>query len=418
MLQMLVVADDFTGALDTGVQFAKQGFATQVVSGPPDFSRADMADVLVADAQSRHLEPERAYGAVYAWVREACARGVPLLYKKTDSTLRGNVGAEICAAMDASARDVAIFPPAFPRLGRTVKQGIAYVKGVPLDQTDFARDPFNPVHSSAVAEILGEQTQAPVVLAEDGASLAALAEGEGQRIICLDASREEELAAIARAARPLRDRTVLAGCAGFAEFLPDWLQRRAENAPPASRAENMLVVCGSVNAVSLAQTAAAERAGIPSICLTPRQCVEEGVWTTAEGQEVLARLVGLLQGERCVVVKTACCQEDVEKTRQYALEKGIDPDRVHLRIASGLGSLVQQVTLRQRVDAVTVFGGDTLFGIVGQLGARGIAPKREILPGLVQSELSTPEGGKMVFSKAGGFGEEDVIERLWEKVKA
>ena len=108
----------------------------------------------------------------------------------------------------------------------------------------------------------------------------------------------------------------------------------------------------------------------------------------------------------------------MEKTRQYALEKGIDPDRVHLRIASGLGSLVQQVTLRQRVDAVTVFGGDTLFGIVGQLGTRGIAPKREILPGLVQSELSTPEGGKMVFSKAGGFGEEDVIERLWEKVKA
>ena len=38
MIQLLIVADDFTGALDTGVQLAKQGCRTSVTTRyPPDF---------------------------------------------------------------------------------------------------------------------------------------------------------------------------------------------------------------------------------------------------------------------------------------------------------------------------------------------------------------------------------------------
>ena len=34
MFQLLVIADDFTGALDTGVQFAVNGIRTRVVVDP------------------------------------------------------------------------------------------------------------------------------------------------------------------------------------------------------------------------------------------------------------------------------------------------------------------------------------------------------------------------------------------------
>ena len=64
MLKLLIIADDFTGALDTGVQFAARGAATRVVTEPAyDFSRAE-AEVLVMVAETRHLPPEEAYSTV------------------------------------------------------------------------------------------------------------------------------------------------------------------------------------------------------------------------------------------------------------------------------------------------------------------------------------------------------------------
>ena len=47
MIKLLIIADDFTGALDTGVQFAARGAATRVVTDLAyDFAGAD-AEVLV-----------------------------------------------------------------------------------------------------------------------------------------------------------------------------------------------------------------------------------------------------------------------------------------------------------------------------------------------------------------------------------
>ena len=67
MVRLLIIADDFTGALDTGVQFAARGARTCVATDPAyDFSRADAeAQVLVLDAETRHLRPEAAYGVVF-----------------------------------------------------------------------------------------------------------------------------------------------------------------------------------------------------------------------------------------------------------------------------------------------------------------------------------------------------------------
>ena len=64
MILLLIIADDFTGALDTGVQFAAHGIRTQVVVDPQvDFSDHD-AKVLVVDTETRHLPPKEAYDVV------------------------------------------------------------------------------------------------------------------------------------------------------------------------------------------------------------------------------------------------------------------------------------------------------------------------------------------------------------------
>ena len=95
MLLLLIIADDFTGALDSGVQFAAYGAATRVmVKDQVDFASCD-AQVLVVDTETRHLPPEKAYQIVEELTRAACRAGIRYIYKKTDSALRGNIGAEL-----------------------------------------------------------------------------------------------------------------------------------------------------------------------------------------------------------------------------------------------------------------------------------------------------------------------------------
>ena len=104
MTKLLILADDFTGALDTGVQFAVRGARTCVVTDPAyDFAHAEEGvQVLVMDAETRHLTAGEAYGVVFRAVKRALDAGFTHIYKKTDSALRGNIGAELTAVLDAA----------------------------------------------------------------------------------------------------------------------------------------------------------------------------------------------------------------------------------------------------------------------------------------------------------------------------
>ena len=73
MVKLLVLADDFTGAFDTGVQFVSKGASTTVVTDPNyDFDLIDKTvEVLVMVTKTRHLSPQQAYSIVYNTARKA-----------------------------------------------------------------------------------------------------------------------------------------------------------------------------------------------------------------------------------------------------------------------------------------------------------------------------------------------------------
>src|SRR5436190_3182646 len=104
-LRFWVIADDLTGALDTAAPFAAHGWRTCVVPWPGRSARSrswqrvvGANDVVVVDTASRHVAPREAARRVAAAVVAARrADGGYQLYKKIDSTLRGNVAAELAA---------------------------------------------------------------------------------------------------------------------------------------------------------------------------------------------------------------------------------------------------------------------------------------------------------------------------------
>ena len=166
MFTLLILADDFTGALDTGVQISKTGAKTVVLTDPhADLERfADGTDVLVIDAETRHISPQQAKECVASIVRRAFALNVPCIYKKTDSALRGNIGAELEAVAEQSPEGQLFFVPAFPQMNRTTEHGQQLIEGMPVAQSVFGQDPFEPVRNSDVAAIIAEQSKLPLSL--------------------------------------------------------------------------------------------------------------------------------------------------------------------------------------------------------------------------------------------------------------
>jgi uncharacterized protein YgbK (DUF1537 family) len=165
-LRFWVIADDLTGALDTAAPFAAHGWRTSVVpwpgGGPPAIAAAvaratAVSDVVVVDTASRHLAAREAARRVRAVVRLArgrvAGRPSPHLYKKIDSTLRGNVAAELIAFRAAAGVDCLPLAPAFPAQGRTTRGGAVWVDGTPLHASPAAQDALDPAGCGDLARL-------------------------------------------------------------------------------------------------------------------------------------------------------------------------------------------------------------------------------------------------------------------------
>ena len=82
MLRLLMIADDFTGALDTGVQLARHGARTLVVTDAgADLRGIDTdVEVLVMDAETRHLPSLQAHEIVARIVAQGVERNLSLIH--------------------------------------------------------------------------------------------------------------------------------------------------------------------------------------------------------------------------------------------------------------------------------------------------------------------------------------------------
>ena len=280
MERLGIVADDLTGAMDTGVQFGKMGLATIILLDERKSIEAE-ADVVVINTESRSDRPLVAYEKV----RSAAKRLEGMtIYKKIDSTLRGNVGYELEAIMDQLGVEKALVAPAFPENGRTTVEGCQLVYGIPLAETQFAHDPISPVQESHIPTLLQHQAKRAV----GGIGLATVSQGtmvlaqelmaREENILVVDAVDKEHLSFIAQAFALVADRCLACGSAGLASQLPSALSCRKGEAvslgEPASGP--VLVVAGSRNSVTAKQIKKAREALSPALVEpSPAQLADE-----------------------------------------------------------------------------------------------------------------------------------------------
>jgi len=121
-----MIADDLTGACDAAVAFAQRGFRSGVL---PEFARTAPRgfELTVLPTFSRDDPAAEARRKVEAACAFLAASGIRLIYKKIDSTLKGNLAAEIDAILACGGFSSALVTPAFPAMGRTVVDGVLHV---------------------------------------------------------------------------------------------------------------------------------------------------------------------------------------------------------------------------------------------------------------------------------------------------
>ena len=391
MLQLLIIADDFTGALDTGVQFAELGAKTLVVTeNDYDLRNSEGLDVLIFDSETRHVKPEEAYNKIHAITKKAKNFGVPYVYKKTDSGLRGNIGAELAGAMDALGVSEIAFIPAFPAMRRVTRGGVHYVDGVPVAKSMFGKDPFEPVRHSAVKDILAEQTDKTGIRIYD-------AETDGDMIAIAGKLGHEGL-------------RLTAGCAGFAGVLAHVLGFHGKAAELPTMPGQFFMVCGSVNPVTRSQMDYARDKGFKYVSLT----VEEKLSPTWPGgpECVNAGAEWLAEIADSNAILDANNPDDKTKTDSYIHEHGLTVDDVRLNISrsvTGAAKAVIDAGLNARLMCV---GGDTLLALMNAVGVCELVPLCEVQPGVVLTSFTYNGKRYYIMTKSGGFGEKDLLVRL------
>lgn len=170
---ILAIADDLTGALEVGAKFARLGLQARVTTKISVLVSPEVP-VLVIDTETRHL-PESAAELVIHELAVSAKQFSPwLIYKKTDSTLRGNIAAELRALQHGYPDRSLIYAPAYPEMGRTVKNGSLFIWGTPVHQSAFANDPLNPIRESDINTLCGK-VNAMVLDGESAADLQAAA---------------------------------------------------------------------------------------------------------------------------------------------------------------------------------------------------------------------------------------------------
>ena len=92
----------------------------------------------------------------------------------------------------------------------------------------------------------------------------------------------------------------------------------------------------------------------------------------------------------------------------------VDTDRS--LVADNIGHIVKRILDDCPVGSLFVIGGDTLAGIMEQLGINEIIPAFELSPGVASSIISSSNYSFNLITKSGGFGQKDAVVNVLSKL--
>lgn len=389
---VLILADDLTGAADSAARCRHAGLPASIFLQPPTLPLPPGAVAFTTD--SRHLSAGEAAARVAAVAAKLAEVPHAVWYKKIDSTLRGNLGSEVDALLNVIARSqidgddgepCVVFSPGFPAQARGLKQG-----WLVMAQAGAPR-----VHLPTLLRSQSERPVRAIGLDAVRAGVDALARElkrsrtERAQLLVVDAMIEADLQTVLAATQQALPGALLCGSAGLVGVLAKELAE-GYAAPAAAQAEvgRVLGVVGSGSAMAHRQLDALRaRDDVQLVQTHP----DESTPLPDDVRSIGAAVLHLPPPPVDAVL-------DGPQAR---------------RLAAHLADVAAQWVLRMEPERLVLVGGDTSVALLERLGIERLQVHRELLPGMPLTTGTDATGRtRQIVLKAGNHGDESTLATL------
>jgi D-threonate/D-erythronate kinase len=373
-----VIADDFTGA----AEMAGIGLRYHLnVELGTEVNKNTKADLFIIATDTRSLTEAEAVLDMQKHTRDLLALQPTLIFKKTDSVLRGHILAEMQAQLSLTGFEKAVLVAANPALGRTIQNGRYYLQGKPVHESSFSHDPDFAITSSAVEDMLrGNGYPLHIKRPDEVLPVTGIIVGEAVQTADLQSW-----------AAKMDNKTLVAGAAGFFSAMLDKLlagkQRDDRNTKKPDRLPFNLFVCGTTFANSRNAIQQIKAAGGP-VCYMPDDIIKSlhcGTYSYVKWANEVVALVKKY-GKAIVAI-----HED--STKDISIRGG--------QLKEKMAGLVKEVLQRSMVQELIVEGGATAWAMISQSGLRQFFPVEEMAPGVVRMQTNDP--GLFITVKPGSY---------------
>jgi D-threonate/D-erythronate kinase len=422
---ILVIADDLTGACDTGVQFSKQGLKTVVISNYQDLSLINgTAEIYVVNSNTRDASQEEAFLRSRSISLFFKSMGINRIYKKIDSTLRGYIGSELSAMMDVYKGTLALIAPAYPDNGRVVINGSLIVKSCceKTDLLDVTENHMGQLVCPNIASCLEDEMNREVShislgeLRNDLSHVVRKIEmlrAGGCEVVVFDTFNSNDLCAISQICNQIDSEYIIVGSAGFAPYYSAYNALKLFNREKRDSKGYMLVLIGSNNTVTKHQV---------DKILTKKEVVSFKIKASSafanmpqERNRILEEVYNAMHADadiETIVITVDSLSESCE-VREASHQCGNNE-----LIAEGLGEIAKELIKKTRIKGMFLTGGATAFQVCRMIEVKSLRLLSEVASGVPMSIIMGGIAhGMPLITKAGGFGDLDVIIRAVSHLK-
>lgn len=408
MANYLIVADDFTGANDTGVQLVNHGIDVNVNFDVTSIDSDDNKSSCVLDTETRNSSTEEATNNMKSMMSKVNLDSFDIVLKKVDSTLRGNISAEIKTLAEFYDPDLVVFAPALPSLGRTIKNEILYVNKIRALDTEIGKDPLKPIDNDNISDILkraflGKKNRHYSIkdIRKDNFKI-----DGNYKYLSFDSENSMDLQKIIKEVKRANKKVLWVGSAGLMSSI---LMQYEKTLPAVG-------LIGSVSDVTRRQLHFAEENGVNLISIPIYDVYEKDSYASYlnEARELLQK------GKDVVVMSSASYDRSelnrtIKKLEKYDLSK----ESIGKVTQTILAGICRRLVLYEKISGVFVTGGDTAKGLLDVGKAGGVQVIDEIEPGIPMLKIRSGDlNGLNIVTKAGAFGNDELITYAFKKLRS
>ncbi|OLS01511.1 four-carbon acid sugar kinase family protein [Tissierella creatinophila] len=424
MTKFRMIADDLTGANANCALMKKIGLDAATIFNL-DRDLPQEYNAIAFTTNSRAIEPQEAYIKVKEALDKLKSNEVELYSKRIDSTLRGNIGVELNSFFDSLGEDyMGIAVPSYPATNRVVVNGIMFVNGELLLNSDAGKDTKTPVSTSNVIDIFrkGLKYNSDMICIEDIekgvdylSELIKTKKKEGVRLLVFDGLADKHLETIALA-------VLASGVKFFASDPGPFTLEVANQMLERDEVLNkVLMVVGSVTDTSIKQIKELLNSYDFSIVRVDAKFLAQKSKRDEEIKRATKEALKKLEENDYLLITTTPYKEGEKRLdlMKISKEEDMDMDDISIRIADGLAEISKNTILSEFSFAGTfISGGDITVAFSRYMESQGIEIREEVIP---LSAYGRMIGGLLpdhrIISKGGMVGDRDAMKICFEKLK-